>query len=70
MNTKPNAQAKMIAEHLKAGNMITALEAFQKFGCLRLAARIADLRSEGLKIITSYIDHNGKRYACYKLKRG
>ena len=70
MNTKPNAQAKMIAAHLKAGNTITALEALQKFGCLRLAARIADLRKEGLKILTSYIDHNGKRYACYKLKRG
>ena len=70
MNTKPNAQTKMIAAHLKAGNTITTLEALQKFGCLRLAARIADLRKEGLKIVTSYIDRNGKRYACYKLKRG
>ena len=38
MNTKPNAQAKMIAAHLKAGNTITAFEALQKFGCLRLAS--------------------------------
>ena len=65
-----NSQNACISIWLKQGNTITPLEAMQKFGCLRLAARIADLRSEGLKIVTSYIDHNGKRYACYKLKRG
>ena len=65
-----NSQNACIAIWLKQGNTITPIEALHKFGCFRLAARIADLRSEGLKIVTSYIDHNGKRYACYKLKRG
>lgn len=69
MNTKPDAQNKMIAAHLKSGKTITALEALQKFGCLRLAARIADLRKLGMKIVTSYTDWNGKRWAVYKLKR-
>jgi hypothetical protein len=68
MNTKPNAQAKMIAAHLKAGNTITALEALQKFGCFRLAARIADLRKSGMHIVTSYTDRDGKRWATYRLK--
>lgn len=70
MNTKPDAQTKMIAAHLKSGKTITAIEALQKFGCLRLAARIADLRKLGMKIVTSYTDWNGKRWAVYKLKRG
>ena len=68
MNTKPNAQSKMIAAHLKAGNTITALEALQKFGCFRLAARIADLRKIGMRIVTSYTDRDGKRWATYRLK--
>ena len=68
MNTKPNAQAKMIAAHLKAGKTITALEALQKFGCFRLAARIADIRKSGMHIVTSYTERDGKRWATYRLK--
>jgi hypothetical protein len=68
MNTKPNTQTKMIAAHLKAGNTITALEALQKLGCFRLAARIADLRKSGMHIVTSYTDRDGKRWATYRLK--
>lgn len=69
MNTKPNAQAKMIAAHLKAGNTITALEALQKFGCFRLGARIADLRKAGYNIDTKMVEQNGKRFAQYTMKR-
>ncbi len=45
MNTE--AQATEILNHLKAGLSISPLEALGKFGCLRLSARIYDLRKLG-----------------------
>ncbi len=68
MNIKPNAQTKLIEKHLKQGKSITPIEALQKFGCLRLAARIADLRKCGMHIVTSYTESHGKRWATYRLK--
>lgn len=41
------SQNKQIAAHLKRGHKLTALEALQEFGCLRLAARINNLKSQG-----------------------
>lgn len=63
-----NTQNAMILDYLRAGNEITPLEALEKFGCLRLAARIADLRATGQNI-DSRIHHepNGKRWAAYRL---
>lgn len=39
-----------ILAHLEAGNSITSLECLSTFGCLRLAARIYDLREAGYNI--------------------
>ena len=44
------SQNKRIAAMLKRGYKLTALEAFRDFGCLRLAARINDLRAQGFPI--------------------
>jgi hypothetical protein len=40
----------MIIKHLKEGKTLTSLEAFDLFGCTRLAARIHDLRCRGESI--------------------
>jgi len=61
------SQCKDIKAHLTAGHSLTALEALQRFGCFRLAARINDLRAEGMKIGTRMIEENGKVYAQYYL---
>ena len=68
MNTKPNAQTKLIEKHLKKGKSITPIEALNLFGCFRLAARIADLRKSGMNIVTSYTEMDGKRWATYRMK--
>lgn len=68
MNNKPNAQTKLIEKHLKNGKSITPIEALNLFGCLRLAARIADLRKSGMHIVTSYTERDGKRWATYRMK--
>jgi hypothetical protein len=39
------------------------------FGCFRLAARIANIREEGLDIVTDMITVNDKRIANYYLSK-
>lgn len=60
------SQAKKILSHLKH-RPITAFQALDRYGCLRLAARISDLRRKGHQISTEIIDLRGKRIARYRL---
>ena len=60
------SQTADILETLRRGP-ITPLEALRDHGCLRLAARIEELRSEGHVIITEMIKHNGKKFGQYVL---
>ena len=46
---------------------ITPLEALDDLGCMRLAARIAELREAGHNIVTVNESANGKHYARYRL---
>ena len=41
------SQIDEILNYLQAGNVLTPLEAMHKFNCLRLGARIYDLRQHG-----------------------
>lgn len=66
MNTQPSTTKKIKAWILK-GKKITPLEALAKWGCMRLAARIAELRKDGMDIRTTPITRNGKTYAQYHL---
>ena len=61
-------QTEAIRRHLQQGSPITPLEALQEYGCFRLAARIDELRHEGLDIETLTQTRNGKRYAVYVLR--
>ena len=66
MNT--DTQADQILAHLRSGKHLTALEALQRFSCLRLAARIRDLKQEGHAITSTRVElPNGKRVASYQL---
>lgn len=59
-------QTERIHNHLKRGS-ITPLTALKQYGCLRLAARISDLRDQGLPIVTKMVTRNGKHFASYSL---
>lgn len=62
------SQTETILEMLQAGP-VTAMDALERAGCFRLAARIADLRQQGIKIETETITTpTGKHIASYKLK--
>ena len=63
------SQSREILNYLKQGNEINPLLALERFGCMRLAARISDLRAEGFGIETIVKKgHNGKVYASYRLE--
>jgi len=60
-------QNKQIAQHLSK-KPITCLEAFNRYGILRLSARIYDLRKSGMEIKTTMVElKNGKNIAKYHL---
>ena len=66
MNTE--SQERMILKHLQRGGAVTPLFALKHFGCLRLGARIYDLKQKGHDIqrqMIKFID--GKRVAEYRL---
>lgn len=60
-------QSDAILDYLLTGAELTPLEALQKFGCLRLAARIYDLRADGVDIIDRIVWQGKKHWASYKL---
>lgn len=60
-------QETQILNYLKDGNSITQIDALNKFGCFRLAARIYELRMKGHDIQTKHIAKGKKVYASYKL---
>ena len=67
-NRKPT-QAGRILAYLRAGNRLTALEALERFGCFRLAARIHELRRDGWQIEERTVEtRGGKRVAEYYME--
>jgi hypothetical protein len=48
---------------------ITALDAIREAKCMRLAARIADLKEQGHNIVTETVTQGEKRFARYSLMR-
>ena len=60
-------QNQQIKSYLEKGKSITPIDALNKFGCFRLAARINELRKDGLNIATKIVTKDGKSYASYRL---
>lgn len=62
-------QTERILNYLSNKGAITPIQALEKFGCFRLAARIADLRKLGHTIWTNSVTKNGKTFASYSLSK-
>uniref|UniRef100_A0A6M3LS25 Putative DNA binding, helix-turn-helix domain containing protein n=1 Tax=viral metagenome TaxID=1070528 RepID=A0A6M3LS25_9ZZZZ len=63
------SQRDDILTHLRSGRSLTQLEALDLYGCLRLGARIYDLKREGYDIEAENIEvSNGKHVARYTLR--
>jgi hypothetical protein len=63
---KPKSQSDRILAHLLSGKPLTAMQALDKFQCLRLAARINELRKHWL-IPREMKTKDGKTFAVYRL---
>lgn len=63
------SQCKAIADHLaKPGARLTSLDALRMFGCFRAAARVEELRKQGMDIKTHMVPViGGARVAEYSL---
>lgn len=59
-------QQEQVIARLKRG-WTTALEALQECGCMRLAARIEELRRDGVPIVDKWVESNGKKYKAYRI---
>lgn len=69
MNTAPDraiSQKEMIRDHLKTHGSITPLTALEKYGCMRLGARIGELKKDGFPVTSTMKElPSGKRVAEY-----
>ena len=63
---EPLSQTQATLAYIKRYGSITPLEALNAFGCLRLGARISDLKKLGYHIRTE-INKGKKHYAIYSL---
>lgn len=62
-----DSQNAAILSYLSRRKALTALQALERFGCFRLAARVYDLREQGHRIQSRVIEASGKRIAEYYL---
>jgi len=58
------SQCDMIAAWLSEGYSITSLEALNRFGCMRLASRICDLKERGMNIGKKIVTLPNKKRVC------
>lgn len=68
------AQNDMVLDYLEKNGSITQAEAFERLGCLRLGARVYDLKARGVGIIRNMetgVNRFGVKvsFARYRLKR-
>lgn len=64
--TVAQTQRDLILSHLKQGAALTQVEALNLFGCMRLAARIEELRDAGEPIVTERIVEGDRTFARYR----
>ena len=55
------SQTEKILTYMRDYGSITPLDALEQFGCMRLAARIADIRANGVNVIST-IEQSKNRY--------
>lgn len=67
-------QCEQILHHMQTLGSITSLEAMQKYGIMRLASRITDLRRRGIAITRQIVKGKNRygevtSYAAYQLEK-
>lgn len=60
-----HTQTQRIRRHLLRHNSITPLQALNRYGCLRLAARIWELKKAGFSVVKHMVRRGEKSFAKY-----
>ena len=55
-------------ESLMRRKWITPIDALREVGCLRLAARICEMRQEGVNVQSEWVKEGDKHYKKYRIK--
>jgi 6-phosphofructokinase len=61
------SQCTQILGHLKRGYSVSPLQALDRWGVFRLAARVAELQAQGWPITSTMVKVGKKRIAAYRL---
>ena len=70
MTTKQQSQTASILHYLERGGSLTPLDALRMYGCLRLGARVWDLKKQGWKIETHMVaTEGGAHVASYRMAK-
>ena len=64
---KATTHRELVRRHLLTGSALTPKESRQRWGCDRLAARIGELRAEGMDIVDMRSQCK-TRYSVYRLR--
>lgn len=64
---KPQAHAVLSLLQRYGERGVTQQDAIREIACYRLAARISDLRADGITVRSELVGSNGHRYARYHL---
>ena len=62
-----NNKTQRLIAYILSGKPITAIEAVERFGVMRLASRIFELREAGHVIDSKKVDKNGVKFVQYRL---
>lgn len=65
-------QAQQMFEHLKTRGSLTQIEAYEEYGCFRVASRIHEMKKAGIPIVKTMKTGKNRygvecRYAEYRL---
>ena len=58
-------QNELNRTYLETGKPLTPMDALVRFNCFRLAARIKNLRDDGVPIKSELVHKDGKKYSKY-----
>lgn len=67
MANEITTQCDQILQHMRAYGSITPLDALRQYGCMRLGARIWDLRQRNIMIKSRSVRRGKKVFASYSL---
>jgi len=69
MKHDTESQVKIVKRLLKAGKKLTPLMMLNEYGIFRLAARVNDLRNDGMTIYSEMIFERPVKFARYSLTK-